>query len=215
MENLPAALDPGIDEIRKFLRQRQDEEAQGQEDSREIDDPAPEDGVPGEIDERAVLSARPPIWLGENERARETQRGVIDVTSGDPFDHAGMDRGRDENVVLAVVAQLFEAARSVAIVPSYSRTGVVGGAMSIGRMTIERDLIGVETQTRALGAVEHPDERNVGEVVDGIAAADVGMDAGEPNLADPRVVGRVFFVPYQRPEGRPFVIQRQTPGARA
>ena len=44
--------------------------------------------------------------------------------------------------------------------------------------------IRLDFQAAALRFVEHPDQRNVGQRIVGIAAADVGMHAGEPDLAD-------------------------------
>ena len=51
-----------------------------------------------------------------------------------------------------------------------------------------------EFQATALRFVEHPDERDVGQRVIRVTAADVGMDTGEPNLADLLIGDVTLFV---------------------
>src|ERR1700730_8197800 len=44
--------------------------------------------------------------------------------------------------------------------------------------------IRLDFEAAALRLAEHPDQRDVGQRVIGVTAADVGMDTGEPHLAD-------------------------------
>ena len=74
-----------------------------------------------------------------------------------------------------------------------------------------------EAQPGGARLADHPGQRHVGQRVVGIAAADIGVHAGEPDLAQPvrrhlAASGHLplgDLVPEQRVEGVALVVQRQ------
>ena len=122
----------------------------------------------------------------------------------------------DDRVVLVFrlavigVAQQLELARPVAIIGAEARAGIVDAAVLVahGDRVLERVGIGhrrrrlgsrrLELEAAALRLGDHPDKGNVGQRVVGIAAADVGMHAGEPDLAELLVLDVALLVRIDR-----------------
>ena len=114
-------------------------------------------------------------------------------------------------------------ARLIAVVRGDAFAAVVDGPGAAG----ERDEAILDdlqrAQPRFLGFLHHPQQRDVAQALVRIAAADVRVHAGEPDLLQPallafRCLGRrcvlVHFVPQQRLERVALVVQRQrVPGA--
>ena len=93
----------------------------------------------------------------------------------------------------------------------------------IGARRLAR-IIRLEFEPASLRLGDHPDEGDVGQRIVGIAAADIGMHAGEPDLADTLVldealccgigqrrsaIGAGGLVPELRVEGGAFLVERQ------
>src|SRR6266404_2468935 len=95
---------------------------------------------------------------------------------------------------ILIFAELNQLARAVAVIATKSRTRIVDSPILVTHRDRILERIRFEFQATALCFVEHPDERDVGQRVIRVTAADVGMDTGEPNLADLLIRDVTLFV---------------------
>ena len=154
------------------------------------------------------------VFLDDVVGRRQADRCIGVSMIVDPPEDAFVDlRPLDQDFVVFLlgilrVAKLHQFARPIAVVATKPLARIVDAAILVAfrdrvleRIGVSRRRRGIrfELQTAVLRLGDHPDERNVGQRIVGIAAADVGMRAGEPDLADLLVLDETFFIRIEFP----------------
>src|SRR3954447_15158156 len=117
------------------------------------------------------------------------------------------------------MVEIFDLARPVTVVTSQAVARVIQPAILIATPsgvdhhvqigTIRFVGLRLECEAPGLSLRHNPVKRDVGQRIVRITAADIGMNAGEPDLRqDARRY--TFFVPKNRMEGRSLVVERQS-----
>ena len=113
------------------------------------------------------------------------------------------------------IAEVDEFPRPVSVVAPKATAGIVKPAVLVSRRLGTLHHVRIETDTllesqfvlRA-NLLHNPVQRNLRQRIVGIAAADVGMDAGEPDLGQ-LAFRNAILVPENGMKGGPFVIERE------
>ena len=133
------------------------------------------------------------------------------------------ERNQFARTVAVVAAEAFARIVDLSIlVPLRNRilegVGIGDHAVGTGRQV---GVVRFELQAATLGFRDHPDERNIGERIVRISAADIGVHAREPDLADVLVLDEAppggigggcrtrGLIPKLRMEGGALFIKRQ------
>lgn len=122
----------------------------------------------------------------------------------------------DFDAVIDVVAQLIDAARPVPVIAGQTGPGIVLPSMRVAAAVRVAPRFGVNPEPLRPRFVQHPLQGYISQPVIGIAAADIGVHAGKPDLRELLVahrlhfaVDRPVFAPQHGTECRALVVERQ------
>jgi hypothetical protein len=113
----------------------------------------------------------------------------------------------DPHSIEHIFAQGGDRPRAVPVIAAEACARVV---QIIIRISLLLDLSEVsvdKAQSQDLGFGHHPFERDVGQPIFWIAAADVGMNAREPHLLNARMVAGIALVPKDGVKGSALIVQ--------